>query len=57
MLKSSALGILFPILIALLVPLRFMLGRWMEPRHLGLLDEEEALDERLDDSSIGDFRP
>jgi hypothetical protein len=56
-LKSSALGILFPILIALLVPLRFVLGRWFEPRHLGLLDEEEALDGRLDDSSIGDFRP
>jgi len=56
-LKSSPLGILFPLLIALLVPLRMVLVHWFEPKHLGLLDEEEQLDARMDEDSIGDFRP
>lgn len=39
--KSSILGILFPLFIALLVPCRMMLGRFMKEEHLALLDEEE----------------
>jgi len=50
-------GILFPLLIALLVPFRFWLGRWFEPAHLELLDAEEETDERMDAASMGDFRP
>ncbi len=56
-LKSSSLGILFPLLIALLVPLRLMLGRWIAPEHLELLDAEEEEDEHLDDANMGDLRP
>ena len=40
-LKSSALGLLFPVLIALLVPIRRALPRFFEPEHLRALDEEE----------------
>lgn len=56
-LKSSPAGILFPLLIALMVPLRFLLDRWFAPRYVELLDAEEALDEHIDDPSVGDFRP
>jgi hypothetical protein len=56
-LKSSPLGILFPLLIALLVPLRLSLERWFEVQHLAVLDADEDTDERVDDASIGDFRP
>jgi hypothetical protein len=56
-LKGSELGILFPLLIALLVPFRFLLERWFEPAHLKLLDAEEETDEHLDDATMGDFRP
>ncbi len=40
-LKSSALGLLFPVLIALLVPIRRSLPRFFDPEHLAALDEEE----------------
>lgn len=40
-LKSSALGLLFPILIAMLVPIRRVLPRFFEREHLAALDEEE----------------
>lgn len=49
--KSSALGILFPVLIALLVPVRRVLGRWISPEHLAALDAEETTDDALDDLS------
>lgn len=38
-LKSSSLGILFPLLIALLVPLRQLLSRYIDEEHLTALDE------------------
>jgi hypothetical protein len=38
-LKSSALGILFPLLIAMLVPLRQLLSRYYDDEHLTALDE------------------
>ena len=39
--KTSAVGILFPLFIALLVPVRIVMGRFFEPEHLALLDAEE----------------
>jgi len=39
--KTSALGILFPLFIALLVPVRMVMGRFFEPAHLALLDTED----------------
>ena len=38
--KSSSLGILFPVFIALLVPVRLGLGKYFSPEHLALLDGE-----------------
>jgi hypothetical protein len=38
------LGILFPLLIALLVPFRLMLDRYFDPAHLAVLDSEESED-------------
>lgn len=52
-LKSSPAGILFPLFIAMLVPLRLLLNRWFQPEHLVWLDA----DEEPDDPSLGDFRP
>jgi hypothetical protein len=46
--KSSPLGIAFPVLIALLVPVRRLLGRWMKPEHLAALDAEETPDDEDD---------
>jgi hypothetical protein len=40
-LKTSTLGILFPLLIALLVPIRFSLDKLFDARHLSRLDGEE----------------
>lgn len=40
--KSSVVGILFPIFIALLVPVRALLGRFINREHLEALDAEEA---------------
>ena len=46
--KSSPLGLLFPVLIALLVPIRMSLGRIFDPAHLQALDadaEAETIEE------------
>ena len=40
-LKSSPLGLLFPILIAMLVPIRRSLSKFFDREHLAALDEEE----------------
>ena len=39
--EVSPLGILFPIFIVLLVPIRILAGRFFEPEHLAALDAEE----------------
>ncbi|MBL4686560.1 MAG: hypothetical protein JKY37_18335 [Nannocystaceae bacterium] len=43
--KASAVGILFPLFIALLVPMRLLLNRWFKPEHLAFLDAEEERDD------------
>jgi mannitol/fructose-specific phosphotransferase system IIA component (Ntr-type) len=43
--KGSAIGILFPVFIALLVPVRQILGRFFTESHLAALDAEEEPDE------------
>jgi len=43
--KASALGLLFPLFIAVLVPIRFIAGRFFAPEHLAALDSEEEPDE------------
>ncbi len=43
--KSSAIGILFPLFIALLVPVRLLAGRFFLPEHLAVLDAEEEPEE------------
>jgi mannitol/fructose-specific phosphotransferase system IIA component (Ntr-type) len=43
--KSTVLGILFPLLIALLVPVRFLLNRVMDTKHLAILDASEEPEE------------
>ncbi len=45
--KSSPLGLLFPLFIALLVPVRLLMGRWFKAEHLALLDAEEAPEEEI----------
>ncbi len=40
-LELILLGILFPLLIAPLVPVRLAIGRWFRPDHLAALDAEE----------------
>jgi len=42
---SSRFGILFPLFIALLVPVRIVAGRFFEPQHLAALDAEEEPEE------------
>jgi hypothetical protein len=39
--KVSALGILFPLFIAMLVPMRMLAGRFIKEEHLQALDAEE----------------
>lgn len=51
-LKTSSMGILFPLLIALLVPIRFVLDRVFEPGHLALLDAEEEPDQE-EEANLG----
>ena len=53
-LKSSALGILFPVLIALLVPLRLALPRWFQQSELDALDADEEVDEVESSMFAGD---
>ena len=43
--KSSTIGILFPIFIAILVPVRLLAGRFFRPEHLAALDAEEEPEE------------
>ncbi len=47
--KTSSLGILFPLFIALLVPIRQSLSRFFKPEHLDLLDAEEEPSDDLAD--------
>ena len=42
-LKTSAIGILFPVLIAMLVPLRLGMARWFTEGELEALDAEEEV--------------
>ena len=44
-LKASSIGILFPVLIASLVPIRLALGRFFSPEELEALDSEESIDD------------
>lgn len=44
-LKASKLGILFPLMIAALVPIRIFMARYFEPGHIDALESEEAHDE------------
>ena len=46
--KASAVGILFPLFIALLVPVRLMLDKFFKPEHLALLDAEEEVEDVQD---------
>ena len=43
--KTSGLGLLFPLFIAGLVPVRFIAGRFFAPEHLAALDSEEEPEE------------
>ena len=43
--KVSKAGILFPLFIALLVPVRMIATRFFEPKHLAALDAEEDPEE------------
>lgn len=43
--KVSVIGLLFPLFIALLVPVRLIAGRWFEPAHLAALDADEIPEE------------
>jgi hypothetical protein len=48
LLKASPLGILFPLLIAALVPINLMVNRWFEPEHIkALLAEDQDDDKHL----------
>ncbi|MGB0714400.1 MAG: PTS sugar transporter subunit IIA [Phycisphaerae bacterium] len=45
--KVSAFAILFPLFIALTVPVRFLLNRFMKPEHLEALDAEELPEDEV----------
>ena len=47
--KTSAVGILFPLFIALLAPVRLLMGRRFKPEHLALLDAEEVPEDEESD--------
>ena len=51
-LKSSALGILFPVLIAMLVPVRLFMNKKFSAEHLHALDSEEEEDEVEDEEAV-----
>jgi len=53
-LKTSAIGILFPVLIAMLVPLRLSMTRWFTEEELEALDSEEEVGD-LDHEIAGGF--
>jgi hypothetical protein len=56
-LKTSAIGILFPVLIALLVPLRLGMKRVFKPEHLAALDADEEAADVEQEVTLGDARP
>ena len=43
--KTSAIALLFPLFIAILVPIRMSLNKFFDHTHLALLDAEEEPDE------------
>ncbi len=45
--KVSAFGVLFPLFIAILVPIQRSLGRIFDERHLAFLDADESPDEEM----------
>lgn len=49
--RGFPLGILFPLLIALLVPFRLLMGRFIDPRHLSVLDSEQP-DEKAEQQDL-----
>ncbi len=52
--KASPIAVLFPLFIAMLVPIRFALERFFKPEHLALLDAEEVpSEERTGDRMAG----
>ena len=52
-LKSSSLGILFPVLIAMLVPVRLFMNKKFSAEHLHALDSEEEEDEKEEKAESG----
>lgn len=52
-LKSSSLGILFPVLIAMLVPVRLFMNKKFSAEHLHALDSEEEEDEEDEEAESG----
>lgn len=55
MLKASIFGILFPVLIALLVPLRLMLNKFFDRGHLAALDADEDVEAREQEPMAADL--
>lgn len=55
MLKASRVGILFPVLIAALVPLRLSLRRWYTDEELAVLDPHEELEGEGEHMAGGDL--
>lgn len=51
LIKESFIGILFPFFVALLVPVRMLLGKIFEPEYVALLDLEESPEKFVDISS------
>jgi carbonic anhydrase/mannitol/fructose-specific phosphotransferase system IIA component (Ntr-type) len=49
--KASALAVLFPVVLAMLVPVRWLLGRFFSEKHLEILDAEETPEEEEDHES------
>ena len=51
--KSSVIGLAFPFFVAMLVPVRMLLGRWINPEHIALLDGDELpADEEFRDVGV-----
>jgi hypothetical protein len=56
-LKTSSLGILFPVLIAGLVPLRMMMGKFFRKEWLDALDAEEEAEDFENEHLMGNVGP